>query len=110
MRCTLLLTQLAIVVACGPTLLRSPSADGKRQTGLLRFEYTRIRSLDSERRRDAERRMSESCGGAYRIVDERARTEMTVVHRRRRGSGTDQPRVYWYIEYTCDTGNAPVAR
>ena len=110
MRKRLSVALLSCFIACTPTLLRTPSSSGGSQTGLVRYEYTQIRSIDEKRRRDAERHIEASCAGVYHVLSERVRTESRVVRRGRRGGGAGQPHTYLYIEFVCDGSHSSAMR
>jgi hypothetical protein len=96
----------ATSAACSARSVRTPGVDRGPRTGLVKYQISNVRSIDRERRRDAEARMYAACGGAFIIVSERRRNDRSVVYREgRRGRDVHvRPIAYRYIEYACASG------
>ena len=101
---------IGATVGCSATIVRHPDDGSRRPTGIVKYEYSHVASLDADRRRDAERKMKASCRGEYRIVGERNRTEGSFVTHGADAGGEMHQVTYHYIEYLCLHGEAPRSR
>lgn len=89
------------MLGCSASMIRHPDVDGRRPIGIVKYEYSHVSSVDTDRRRDAERKMKASCGGEYRITRERTRREVSF-HTPDADAGSEMHTVtYHYIEYLC---------
>src|SRR5215208_5550673 len=98
------LVVLLAAAACSSRNVRSPELRDGGRSGVVKYQYSRVPSIDEKRRKNAEQKMARACAGPYRILSERTRNDGAIVNKGASKGGQVQPIAYRYIEYACDSG------
>jgi len=109
MRAYIIILFVGPMLGCSASIVRQPDDGGRRPTGIVKYEYSHVSSIDAGLRRDAERKMKASCDGGYRITRERNRREVSFLTPDADAGGEMHQVTYHYIEYLCLHGERPTS-